>query len=330
MIHRIKKRGGILANKLMKIGPVTLLVVVLLIWLATGFYTVDSEGGEAAVVLRFGNHVDTVYDAGLHWHLPSPIETVEKERLKEIRTIELGYRTTKIGSTVEYSEYQIVPSEARMLTQDENLVDVETVIQYEIVDIEAYIFNVDDQEGTMTISAESAIRRVVANHSLDEVLTDNKSTIQSEILADLQATVDLYDMGIQINNVVLQDVAAPQEVDAAFKDVANAREDKASYINEAETYANEILPKARGNAAEAINQAEAYKEKRISEAKGDVANFLAVLEKYELGEDVTRTRMYIETMEQILPGMSKYIVSSDDGTIKFLPLDGSTVMGGGQ
>ncbi len=330
MIHKIKKRGGILANKLMKIGPVTLLVVVLLIWLATGFYTVDSEGGEAAVVLRFGNHVDTVYDAGLHWHLPSPIETVEKERLKEIRTIELGYRTTKIGSTFEYSEYQIVPSEARMLTQDENLVDVETVIQYEIVDIEAYIFNVDDQEGTMTISAESAIRRVVANHSLDEVLTDNKSTIQSEILTDLQATVDLYDMGIQINNVVLQDVAAPQEVDAAFKDVANAREDKASYINEAETYANEILPKARGNAAEAINQAEAYKEKRISEAKGDVANFLAVLEKYELGEDVTRTRMYIETMEQILPGMSKYIVSSDDGTIKFLPLDGSTVMGGGQ
>jgi membrane protease subunit HflK len=314
----------------MKIGPVTLIVVVLLIWLATGFYTVNSEGGEAAVVLRFGNHVNTVYDAGLHWHLPSPIETIEKERLKEIKTIEIGYRTTKMGSASEYSEYTVVPNEARMLTQDENLVDVETVIQYEIVDIEAYIFNVDDQEGTMTISAESAIRRVVANHSLDEVLTDNKSTIQSEILTDLQATVDLYDMGIQINNVVLQDVNAPDEVDAAFKDVANAREDKASYINEAETYANEILPKARGNAAEAVNQAEAYKEKRISEAKGDVANFLAVLEKYELGKDVTRTRMYIETMEQILPGMSKYIVSSDDGTIKFLPLDGSNVMGGGQ
>jgi len=313
----------------MKIGPVTLIVVVVLIWLATGFYTVDSEGGEAAVVLRFGNHVNTVYEAGLHWHLPSPIETIEKEKLKEIRTIELGYRTTKMGSASEYSEYTVVPSEARMLTQDENLVDVETVIQYEIVDIEAYIFNVDDQEGTMTISAESAIRRVVANHSLDEVLTDNKSTIQSEILTDLQATVDLYDMGVQINNVVLQDVEAPEEVDAAFKDVANAREDKASYINEAETYANEILPQARGNAAEAVNQAEAYKEKRISEAKGDVANFLAVLEKYELGEDVTRTRMYIETMEQILPGMSKYIVSSDDGTIKFLPLDGNDVIGGG-
>lgn len=319
-----------MTNKLLKIGPVTVIIVVLLLWLATGFYTVDSEGGEAAVVLRFGSHVATVYEAGLNWHLPSPIETVEKERLKEIKTIELGYRTTKMGSASEFSEYTAIPREARMLTQDENLVDVETVIQYEIFDIEAYIFNVDDQKGTITISAESAIRRVVANHSLDDVLTDNKSTIQSEILTDLQATVDFYNMGIQINNVVLQDVNAPDEVDAAFKDVANAREDKASYINQAETYVNEILPQARGNAAEAVNQAEAYKEKRISEAKGDVANFLAVLEKYELGKEVTRTRMYIETMEQILPGMSKYIVSSDDGTIKFLPLDGADVMGGGQ
>ncbi|MDX1358949.1 MAG: FtsH protease activity modulator HflK, partial [Clostridia bacterium] len=258
-------------KKLMKIGPITILVVVLALWLATGFYTVDSEGGEAAVVLRFGNHVNTVYDAGLHWHLPAPIETIEKERLKEIRTIEIGYRTLKMGSASEYSEYTTVPDEARMLTQDENLVDVETVIQYEIIDVEAYIFNVDDQEGTMTISAESAIRRVVANHTLDEVLTDNKSTIQSEIMLDLQSICDLYDMGIQINTVVLQDVVAPQEVDAAFKDVANAREDKASYINEAETYANEILPLARGNAAEMVNKAEAYKEKRIAEAKGDVA-----------------------------------------------------------
>ena len=314
----------------MKIGPITILVVVLALWLATGFYTVDSEGGEAAVVLRFGNHVNTVYDAGLHWHLPAPIETIEKERLKEIRTIEIGYRTLKMGSASEYSEYTTVPDEARMLTQDENLVDVETVIQYEIIDVEAYIFNVDDQEGTMTISAESAIRRVVANHTLDEVLTDNKSTIQSEIMLDLQSICDLYDMGIQINTVVLQDVVAPQEVDAAFKDVANAREDKASYINEAQTYANEILPQARGNAAEMVNKAEAYKEKRIAEAKGDVANFLAVLEKYELGEEVTRTRMYIETMEEILPGMSKYIVSSDDGMIKFLPLDGTDVIGGEQ
>ena len=318
-------------NKLMKIGPITLIVVILLVWLATGIYTVKSEGGEAAVVLRFGNHVDTVYDAGLHWHLPSPIETIEKEKLKEIRTIEIGYKTLKMGSQSEYSEYKTVPDEARMLTQDENLVDVETVIQYEIVDIESYIFNVDDQVGTMTVSAESAIRRVVANHTLDEVLTDNKSTIQNEIAADLQAICDRYEMGIQINTVVLQDVAAPLEVDAAFKDVANAREDKASYINEAETYANQILPQARGNAAEMINQAEAYKAKRVAEAKGDVANFLQVLEKYELGQDVTRIRMYIETMEEILPGMTKFIVSSEDGMIKFLPLEQSEILqGGGQ
>lgn len=317
-------------NKLMKIGPITIIVVILLIWLATGLYTVKSEGGEAAVVLRFGKHMKTVYDAGLHWHLPAPIETIEKEKLKEIRTIEIGYETLKIGSQSSYSEYRKVPTESRMLTQDENLVDVETVIQYEIVDVESYIFNVNDQQGTMTISAESAIRRVVANHTLDEVLTDNKSTVQSEILADLQEICNIYGLGIRINNVVLQDVAAPLEVDAAFKDVANAREDKASYINEAETYANEILPNARGNAAEAINLAEAYKERRIAEAKGDVANFLQVLEKYELGQDVTRARMYIETMEEILPGMKKYIVSANDGTIKFLPLEESSLIGGKQ
>ncbi len=313
-------------GKLAKLGPITLIVIVLVLWLATGFYTVKSEGGEAAVVLRFGSHVKTVYEAGLHWHLPAPIETVEKEALKEIRTIEIGYKTTKMGSQDEYSEYISVPTESRMLTQDENMVDLETVIQYEIVDIESYIFNVDNQAGTMMISAESAIRRVVANHTLDEVLTDNKSTVQNEIMIDLQDICNLYGLGIRINNVVLQDVTAPQEVDAAFKDVANAREDKASYINEAETYKNEVLPAARGNAAEMINQAEAYKEKRIAEAKGDVANFIQVLERYSLGKDVTRTRMYIETMEDILPDMKKYIVESSEGTIKFLPLDGADII----
>jgi membrane protease subunit HflK len=321
------KEGENLKAKLTKLGPITLIVIALALWIATGFYTVKSEGGEAAVVLRFGSHVKTVYDAGLHWHLPAPIETVEKEALKEVRTIEIGYKTTKLGSPNAYSEYVSAPSEARMLTQDENMVDLETVIQYEIVDIESYVFNVDDQKGTMIISSESAIRRVVANHTLDEVLTDNKSTIQNEIMVDLQEICNLYELGVRINNVVLQDVTAPQEVDAAFKDVANAREDKASYINEAETYNNEVLPAARGNAAEMLNQAEAYKEKRIAEAKGDVANFLQVLERYTLGEEVTRTRMYIETMEEILPGMKKYIVESEDGTIKFLPLDGKDVVG---
>ena len=207
-----------------------------------------------------------------------------------------------------------------MLTGDENLVNVEAAIQYQVRDIDDYVFQIRDQTVTLQAAAESAIRRVIANHILDEVLTENKFEIQQEIKEDLQETCDIYTLGVGIIAVQLQDVNPPDEVDAAFKDVANAREDRNSYINEAESYKNEIIPKARGNAAKIINDALAYKEKRIAEAKGDVANFTQILERYEQGKDVTRVRMYLETMEEILPGMHKYIVDSQDGLIKFLPL----------
>ena len=315
-------------EKLYKLSPIAVIVVILAIWLATGFYTVKSEGGEAAVVLRFGRHVNTVYTPGLNWHFPSPIETVIKENLKEVKSLEIGYRTVKMGNVNEYGQYVSVPNQSRMLTQDENLVDVEVVIQYEIFDIEKYVFSVDNQLETLRIATESAIRRVVASHTLDAVLTDNKSTIQTEILDDLQLICDGYNLGVFIRTVVLQDVTPPDEVDAAFKDVANAREDKASYINEAESYKNEVLPLARGNAAQLINQAEAYKEKRIAEARGDVAKFQQILENYILGEEVTRVRLYLETLEHILPGINKYIVPESDGTLKFLPLYPNENQGG--
>jgi len=297
--------------------------VILIIWLLTGMYTVDS--GEQAVVLRFGQHVQTVSKAGLNWHLPSPIEQVIKVNIQQVRRIESGYSTLRQGSSTSYAQYATDPNSARMFTADETLVNVETAIQYYIVDAEAYLFNVDDQEDTLNKSAESAIRRVVASHYLDEVLTDNKFVIQQEIQEDLQEICDSYGLGVMITKVQLQDVYPPEEVDAAFKDVANAREDKNSYINQAEAYRNEVLPKAKGNAAEMINRAEAYKQKRISEAEGDVAAFRAILEQYELGEYVTRVRMYIETMEEILPGIDKYIVDDDGSTLKFLPLDGSSI-----
>ncbi len=297
--------------------------VILIIWLLTGMYTVDS--GEQAVVLRFGQHVQTVSKAGLNWHLPSPIEQVIKVNIQQVRRIESGYSTLRQGSSTSYAQYATDPNSARMFTADETLVNVETAIQYYIVDAEAYLFNVDDQEDTLNKSAESAIRRVVASHYLDEVLTDNKFVIQQEIQEDLQEICDSYGLGVMITKVQLQDVYPPEEVDAAFKDVANAREDKNSYINQAEAYRNEVLPKAKGNAAEMINRAEAYKQKRIAEAEGDVAAFRAILEQYELGEYVTRVRMYIETMEEILPGIDKYIVDDDGSTLKFLPLDGSSI-----
>lgn len=297
-------------------------IVIIFIWLLTGIYTVKS--GEQAIVLRFGQHVQTISKAGLNWHLPSPIEQVLKVNIQQVRRVEFGYRTIREGTSTSYAQYASDPLASRMFTADETLVNVETAIQYFIIDAEAYLFNVDDQIDTLDKSAESAIRRVVANHNLDEVLTDNKFVIQQEIQEDLQEICDAYGLGVQIVKVQLQDVNPPEEVDAAFKDVANAREDKNSYINQAEAYKNEILPQAKGNAAEMLNQAEAYKQKRTAEAEGDVAAFKAILEQYKLGKSVTRVRMYIETMEEILPNINKYIVNDDGSTLKFLPLDGNS------
>jgi len=305
------------------------IILAALVWLSTGFYTVKS--GEEAVVLRFGKHNKTVSKAGLNWHLPAPIESVSKVNIMEVKRFEIGYKTLKEGSPYEYPVYgDVSAEESLMLTGDENLVHVEAAVQYKINNAVDYLFNVSNKDKTLKTAAESAIRRVVANHILDEVLTENRSEIQREIKEDLQEICNQYRMGIYIVDVSLQDVYPPEEVDQAFKDVANAREDRNSYINEAESYRNEVIPKARANAATMINNAMAYKEKRIAEAKGDVANFLQILEEYQRGKEVTRVRMYLEVMEEILPGIEKYIVGSDGNLIKFLPLEDSAALKGQQ
>jgi membrane protease subunit HflK len=302
-----------------KVVPAAL-VVVLAAWVLSGFFTVNS--GEEAVVFRFGAHVRTITEGGLKWHFPYPFETVQKEKVSEVRRLEFGFRTVKEADTRRAAEYQTIPEESLMITGDENLINVETIVQYQIVDIEKYLFNVNDQEQTLRVAAESIIRRVVAGHTMDDALTENKFAIQQEIKDALQGTVNEYNLGIVVSAVQLQDVYPPSEVDAAFKDVVSAKEDKNSLINQAQAYANEVIPKARGNAAETLNKAQAYKEQRISEAQGDVAAFSAILEKYSQGKEVTRTRMYLETLEQVLPGMEKYIVSSDGNTVKWLPIGG--------
>ena len=217
-----------------------------------------------------------------------------------------------------------------MLTGDENLVLVEAIIQFQILDIKQYLFNVDDPISTLLMAGESTIRRVVASHSLDEVLTENKFSIQQAIKEDLQALLEKYQMGVAVTAVQLQDVNPPKEVDAAFKDVTSAREDKNSYINQAQSYENEVIPKARGNAAELINKAEAFKARRVEEANGDVARFVQILEKYQTGKEVTRTRMYLETLEDILPGVDKYIVDGKGNTLQFLPLTPNVIEQGGR
>lgn len=315
----IKRKG----NKSFKMIPLatTIVGVVMLGTCLSGIYTIST--GEEAVILRLGKYSHTVSSPGLKYKIPI-IDKVYKQNVNEIHRLEFGFETTKEGSPNASPEYLSNLDQSLMLTGDENLVSVETIVQYQIKDLRDYFFKVDDPIGTLNIISESIIRRVVASHTLDEVLTDNKFAIQQEIKVDLQELCDEYELGVLITAIQLQDVEPPKEVDAAFKDVSSAREDKNSYINEAQSYANEVIPKARGNAAEILNKAEAYKQERVEKAKGDVANFVQILEKYKDGETVTRTRMYLETLEEVLPGMEIYIVDENSNNINILNLNEKT------
>ncbi len=307
--------------------PVITLVLVLAavigIWTSSGVYTLKADGGEQGVILRFGRYVRTDEQAGLKWHMPYPIETVEIIRAGELRTLEIGYRTTNVGNATAASNFDTVPEEALMITGDENLVNLETVIQYRISNAKDYLFSIDDPVGSLRIVGESAIRRVVAAHNLDDVLTDQRDAVQREIRDDLQEICDAYALGVDVSKVMLQSVYAPTEVSEAFDDVIKAKEDKARFINEAKKTSNEIVPAAQGKAQEILNEAQSYKEKRMAEARGDVENFKQVLQRYQLGKDVTRTRMYLEVMEQVLPNAKVFIMNDDGNTLKYLPLDGA-------
>lgn len=302
------------------------LILVLLILVAfvvyNGIYTIES--GEETVVTRFGEYARTETQAGLKWKIPL-VEEKYTVNVAEIRRMEFGFTTTKDvepGSLLTYDTS--LSNDPLMLTADENLVNVETIVQFRISDSKKFLFNVDDQFGTLNTIAVSTIRRSIANNVLDEVLTDNKVGIQQEIRDDLQGICDNYGIGLQITAVQLQDVYPPAEVDDSFKDISRAKADKESKINEAVSYENKVIPDARGEASKLISEAEAYKEDRIRRANGDVANFNAVYEKYVLGKEVTRKRLYIETLEEVLPGKEIYIVGDDGNTLKFLPLQGMT------
>jgi modulator of FtsH protease HflK len=300
-----------------KIGKF-ILPVLFGIWGLTGIYIVDDS--ENAVVLRFGQHVNTVTDAGINYHLPYPIESVWKENVIEPKRFEFGYRTVKEGDTRTNAQYSSVLDESLMLTGDENLVEVEASMQFVITDIEAFLFNVEDPYATLRMTGETAIRRVVANHPLDDVLTDKKEKVQEEIELLTQEIINEYRLGVTLKAVQLQDVNPPESVNAAFKDVIAAKEDKQAAINQSQTYANDILPKARGEAAKLINEAQAYKQKRISEANGDVAKFVAILKQYEVAKEITRKRMYLETISEIISDLELYFIDEGGNTLPFLPL----------
>jgi len=294
-------------EKLLTLGILHIFGIALIFWLFTGVYTVGPD--EVGVVQRFGKYDRTV-QSGLNYHMPFPIETVKTPKVTEVKRIEVGFRT------VGKNQYRTVERESLMLTGDENIVDAELIVQYKIKEPINYLFNFIGPELTMREASEASLRTVVGRHNIDEALTSGKLMIQEETKELLQSILDKYETGVQVVAVQLQDVSPPKQVIDAFKDVASAKEDKNRMINEAEGYRNDIIPKARGEAQAMIREAEGFRESRIARAEGDVAKFKAILKEYSKAKDVTRERLYLEAMEEILPGLEKYIVpNGEDGNL---------------
>ena len=299
-------------------------VIAFGIWMYSGLYTVD-PGEQAA--LRMLGKFDSVTEPGLHWFWPSPIGTRDVVNVLEVRRLEVGLR----GGTP-------VDAEALMITGDENIVNAQLVVQYDIqqsiltedggfvLPIEAFLFRSSDPEGTILKSAtESALRQAVGERDIDDVLTELKDEVQQETKTLLQVLLDSYETGIRIREVKLQNVLAPVQVQDAFDDVVRAKENRETIINLAEAYEAQVLPTAKGQATRTIQAAQAFKAERIAKATGEAARFLDVLRAFQESQDVTRQRLYLEAMEEILPGVTKFIVSDQAGgnLLQFLPIGAS-------
>jgi modulator of FtsH protease HflK len=327
--------GGNLGGK----GLALILLAAIFIWGLSGFFRVDPD--ELGIVLRFGQYVRDA-KPGLNYHLPYPIETVLTPKVTRVNRIDIGMRLVedlRRGTTV-----RDVPEESLMLTGDENIVDVDFSVFWVVKPDGAgdYLFNIQQPEGTVKAVAESAMREIVGRSNIQPILTGARQNIETGVHDLMQATLDKYNSGIQITQVQLQKVDPPSQVIDSFRDVQAARANLEQSQNEAQTYANKVVPEARGRAAQITQNAEAYREQTVAEAKGATARFVKVYEEYKKAPEVTRQRMYLETMERLFGGTDKVILDSGgggSGVVPYLPLDqllrrpqqpGSPQTGGGR
>jgi membrane protease subunit HflK len=308
--------GGNLGGK----GVGLIVLAAILIWGFSGFFRVDPD--ELGVVLRFGKFVREV-PPGLNYHLPYPIESVLTPKALRVNKIDIGMRLvedSRRGSTV-----RDVPEESLMLTGDENIVDVDFSVLWRIKPngVGDYLFNIQQPEGTVKAVAESAMREVVGSSNIQPILTGARQTIETAVQDLMQKVLDSYGAGVQITQVQLQKVDPPSQVIDAFRDVQAARADLERAQNEAQTYANRVVPEARGRAAQITQAAEAYREQTVAEAKGQTARFIKVYDEYKKAPDITRQRMYLETMERLFAGTQKIIMDSGatSGVVPYLPLN---------
>ncbi len=301
------------------------ILVAAIAWIASGVYIVppDSMG----VVRRFGQYTGALQAPGPHYRWPWPIEEVDVVPILNVRRTEIGFRTIKAGPP---AETQSVPAEALMLTGDENIVSAQMIVQYRIADPTLFLFNVQNADRMLKEAGEASLRQVMGLNKVDDALTTGRGQIQEETRDLLQRILNNNRAGLLVTEVRLQAVQPPQQVEGSFKDVVSALEDRARLVNEAEGYREDILPKARGQAQQILREAEGYREQRVRIAKGDADRFISILKEYLQAKDVTRQRMYLETMEQVLPTIRKYVIDSKAGgnLLQFLPLDVGASSGG--
>ena len=291
-------------------GVVFIILLIIAVWLASGFYIVDE--GRRGVVLRLGKYLETTMP-GPRWHVPFPIESHEVVNVAQVRTVEVGYRGNPKNKQ---------PQEALMLTDDENIVDVQFAVQYTLKSAEDFIFNNNHPEDNVLQAAETAVREVVGKSKMDFVLAQGRSEISARVKLLMQQILDRYKTGINITTVNLQGAQAPEQVQAAFEDVVRAGQDRERFKNEAQAYANDVVPKARGIAARLIEEANGYRQSVVNTAQGDASRFRQVLTEYEKAPQVTRERIYLETMQQVLSNVSKVLVDQKGGqNLLYLPLD---------
>ncbi len=305
---KVSSIGGSGSSK----GPIGLIIVAAIIWfIFDSLHVIDQA--ERGVVTRFGAYVATL-QPGLNVRLPRPIEYVHRVNIEQVRTAEIGYQGGNTNSTVL--------KEALMLTKDEAIVEVKFAVQYKVVDAANYLFSIIDPDETLVQATESAIREIVGKNGTDYVLTEGRSELAQNVRQLVQEIIDRYNTGLIVLDANMQDAQPPEQVQAAFDDAVKSREDQERFINEAQAYSNDILPKARGQAARQIEEANGYKARVIAQAVGESDRFTKVLEEYERAPDITRERLYIESIESVLANTTKIMIDTKGASnLLYLPLD---------
>jgi modulator of FtsH protease HflK len=297
--------------------PITLFIIgAIAVWALSGFYRVDAD--EQGVVLRFGKYTNMT-QPGLNYHLPFPIESVMTPKVSKVNRIDVGFRSSNDGSRGAIGD---IKEESAMLTGDENIVDINYSVFWVIKDASKYLFNIQDPIGTIKVVAETAMREVIAKKKIQTILTQGRAEIEIEVQKIMQQILDSYNSGVDITQVQAQKSDPPAQVIDSFRDVQAAKADKERAQNEAEAYANDIIPRARGEAAKIVQEAEGYKKEVVAQAEGEASRFIAIYNEYAKAKTVTQERMYLETMEKVLSGVNKIIIDkqSGSGVVPYLSL----------